>query len=229
MVDDGPVLEDRTIPLRGMRGMIADKLVESLATAAQLTHHATADATSLLRRKLEMEREGTKVSIEDLLLHCVVRVIARHPEINGRVEGREIRLSRSIDLGVAIALPGNLLVAPAIFDCAGRSAGDLRTARRDLAERARTNKLSVTETTAGTFTVSNLGLTRVEQFTPILNAPQIAILGVGRIAPRAAAGEDGTVVLRPHVGLSLTFDHRAIDGLPAAEALSDLCEIVEAL
>lgn len=222
-------LEDRTIALRGVRGMTADKMVESLRTAAQLTHHGAADATGLQRRKGEAADAGTPLSVEDLLLWAVVQAIARHPGVNGTVEGREVRLSGSIDLCVAIALPGDRLVAPAIFDCASKTPEELRAARQDLAARARVNRLTMAEMTRGTFTVSNLGLTRVEQFTPILNAPQIAILGIGRIVPRAVAGEGGTPVLRPHVGLSLTFDHRAIDGAPAADALTGICEAVEAL
>ena len=92
--------------------------------------------------------------------------------------------------------------------------------------RARANTLTVPEMTGGSFTISNLGLSRVEQFTPILNTPQIGILGVGRIVETAVPGEDG-VVFRPFAGLSLTFDHRAVDGAPAADFLSDLCTEIE--
>ncbi|MEL6311461.1 MAG: 2-oxo acid dehydrogenase subunit E2, partial [Pseudomonadota bacterium] len=174
----GDVPTDTTIPLRGMRGMIADKMSESLATAAQLTHQATADASKLMARKAELTGQGTKVSVEDLVLEAVVRAIGTHPEINGTVVDREVRLSSEIDLGVAIALDGGLLVAPAMFDCGGKDAAALRELRQDLVARAKVNKLSVKEMTSGTFTVSNLGLTRVEHFTPIINVPQIAILGV---------------------------------------------------
>ena len=137
-----------------------------------------------------------------------------------------VHLSERIDLCVAIALPGNLLAAPAIFDAGGMSVAELRAARQDLSARAKANKLSVAEMTGGTFTVSNLGLSRVEQFTPILNTPQIGILGVGRIVETAVRGPEG-VAFRPFTGLSLTFDHRAIDGAPAADALSDLCSEIE--
>ena len=105
--------EVTTIPLKGVRGMIADRMVESLQTGAQLTHHASADATTLLEEKARMAEAGTTVSVEDLLMLSVIRALTNHPDANGRIEGKEIKLSDTVDLSVAIALPGNLLVAPA--------------------------------------------------------------------------------------------------------------------
>jgi pyruvate dehydrogenase E2 component (dihydrolipoamide acetyltransferase) len=219
----------KTVPLKGVRGMIADAMVKSLSTAAQLTHHGSADASALLAEKARLAKAGTKVSVEDLLMLAVVRALSSNPGANGKVEGKEIKLHDSVDLSVAIALPGNLLVAPAIFDASAMSVEELRAARQDLAARAKTNKLSVTEMTGGTFTISNLGLTRVEHFTPILNAGQICILGVGRMTDRAVRGDDGSLDLRPHVGLSLTFDHRALDGAPAGDLLTSICEEIEGI
>ncbi|GMG83157.1 hypothetical protein LNKW23_23700 [Paralimibaculum aggregatum] len=219
----------RVVPLKGVRGMIADRMVESLATAAQLTHHASAEATALLAEKARLAEAGTRASVEDLLMLAAVRALKRHPDINGRVEGREVHLAAGIDLSVAIALPGNLLVAPAIFGAGEMAVSELRAARQDLAARARANRLSVAEMTGGTFTVSNLGLTRVEQFTPIINAPQIAILGIGRLVDRAMPSAAGGMEMRPFVGLSLTFDHRAIDGAPAGEVLSTICTEIEGI
>ncbi|MDD9745285.1 MULTISPECIES: 2-oxo acid dehydrogenase subunit E2 [Marinovum] len=217
----------RSVPLKGVRGMIADRMVQSLQTGAQLTHHASADASVLLAEKARMAEAGTKVSVEDLLMLAVIRALTNHPDANGRVEGKEIKLSDTVDLSVAIALPGNLLVAPAIFGASAMTVSELRAARQDLAARAKANKLSVSEMTGGTFTVSNLGLTRVEHFTPIINAPQICILGVGRLTDRALRGPDGGIELRPHVGLSLTFDHRALDGAPAGDLLTEICVEIE--
>lgn len=216
------------VPLRGVRAMIADKMVKSLAEAAQLTHHASADLGGLLARKAVLADTGVKVSVEDLLIETTLAVIARHRDINGTVVGREIHLSRPVHLSVAMQMPGNLLVAPAIFDADQRGLEGIRAARHDLAARAKTNKLTASEMTGGTFTISNLGVSRVHYFTPILNTPQIAILGIGCTQERAVATADG-VAFRPFVGLSLTFDHRAIDGAPAAAFLSDLCETLESL
>lgn len=215
------------VPLKGVRGMIADAMVKSLATAAQLTHHGSADATALMAEKQRLAEAGTKASVEDLLMLAVIRALKAHPEANGRVEGKEVHLHPGVDLSVAIALPGNLLVAPAIFGAGEMDVAELRAARQDLAARAKTNKLSVSEMTGGTFTISNLGLTRVEHFTPIINAQQICILGIGKLTDRAVRGADGGIELRPHVGLSLTFDHRAIDGGPAGDVLTAICNEIE--
>lgn len=215
------------VPLRGARGMIADKMLASLQGAAQLTHHARADMTALLAAKAKYKTQGVALSVEDLLMGAVVQTLKHHPDINGTMQGREVHLSSGVDLGVAIALPGNLLAAPAIFGAGDMTLPELRSARRDLAERARTNKLSVAEMTGGTFTISNLGLSRVEQFTPILNTPQIGILGVG-CAVETAVREGDALVWKTFTGLSLTFDHRAIDGAPAANFLTALCETIEA-
>ena len=218
---------ERRVPLRGVRGMIADKMAKSLQEAAQLTYHATLDASQLMAKKNRLKSADVAASIEDLLIDAVVRTIPGFPDINGRMDGREIVLSDAVHLSVAMALPGNLLVAPTIFDAHTMAIAELRAARQDLAARAKSNKLSVTEMTGGTFTVSNLGLTRVEHFTPIINTPQIAILGVGRMVERAVRDADGNLAWRPHMGLSLTCDHRAIDGSPSADFLTALCERIE--
>ncbi len=223
MSDDGTV-----VPLRGVRGMVADKMVKSLHEAAQLTHHATCDASGLLAIKQALADGGDKVSVEDLLIHTLVTVLKHHHGINGILTDREIHLSPQVHLSIAIALPDNLLVAPAIFNADQLSILELAAARHDLTARARTNKLTVKEMTGGTFTLSNLGTTRVEQFTPILNTPQIGILGVGCMVDKPVRKPDG-LAWKPYMGLSLTFDHRAIDGAPAAQFLSDLCETIEAL
>lgn len=219
----------KAVSLGGIREMIAQKMVQSLHDAAQVTLHGSCDATALLARKSTLEAAGEKVSVEDLLMFCLVDTLKRHPQINGTLTGKELRLSSSVDLCVAISLPENVLVAPAIFGAGEMPVSELRAARHDLAGRAQSNTLSVREMTGGTFTISNLGLTRVEHFTPILNIPQIGILGIGRMVEQAARSASGKVSFRPFIGLSLTFDHRAISGAPAGDVLSDLCETIETL
>ena len=207
--------------------MIADKMVSSLRETAQLTHHATADASALVTAKERFDRSGQKTSIEDLAMFAVIRTLVDFQELNARLEQGAINTSRPVHLCVAIGLPNNLLVAPAIFDAQSLSLAELRAARQDLAARARTNGLSVREMTGGTFTISNLGLTRVEHFTPILNAPQVAILGLGRMVEKPVKDQEGKIAFVPHIGLSLTFDHRAVDGAPAAAFLTAVCERLE--
>ena len=219
--------EGRTVPLRGARGMIADKMVASLRDAAQLTHHARADVSALLAAKEALAQDGVKASVEDLMMAAVVRVLKRHPDINGVVRDRTVHLSERIDLCVAIALPGNLLAAPAIFDAGGKSVAELRAARQDLSARAKTNKLSVAEMTGGTFTISNGGVFGSLLSTPILNPPQSAILGMHRIEKRPIVDEKGEIVVRPMMYLALTYDHRIIDGREAVTCLRTMKERLE--
>jgi len=221
--------EETIIPLRGMRGMIADNMHKSLLGSAQLTHHAECDATELLACKKRLEIDDIRLSVEDLLIDCAVRALARHPGLNGRLEANEIHLFPAVHMSVAISLPGDLLVAPAIFDAQDMTLSRRAAARQDIVQRGRDGALSVKEMTGGTFTISNLGTTRVRFFTPILNPPQIAILGVGQTAPRPWVTDAGEIEIRPVMGLSLTFDHRAVNGAPAADFLTDLCATIETI
>lgn len=223
----GNALEERVIPLSGMKGMIAQKMVESLSTKAQLTHQASCDVTNLMRRKTLLAEQGIKISVEDALIDAVITTIKKHPGINGYVTDKEITVLPYMHIGVAVALEGDLLVAPAILNADAMSLSDRALARKDVIARARGNKLSVTEMTKGTFTLSNLGLSRVQHFTPILPAPQIGMLGIGEIRKQYWEVESGELEIRPIMGLSLTFDHRAINGGPAADFLSDLCRTIE--
>lgn len=217
----------KVIPLRGVRGMIADNMRKSLDEAAQLSHHADCDATALFETKARLAEQGIKVSIEDLIAQALITTLARHPDVNGRVEGREIQLNSAVNLSFAMTLPGNLLVAPTLFNTDSQSLMERSDARRELQTRARTGKLSVPEMTGGTFTISNLGLSRVRHFTPIVNLPQIAILGIGETRLKPWVMPDGQISVRRIMGLSLSFDHRALDGGPAGAFLSDLCDQIE--
>ncbi|AHB47359.1 acetoin dehydrogenase [Hyphomicrobium nitrativorans NL23] len=218
--------EDRILPLAGMRGMIASKMKESLASSAQLTHIADCDQSALIVAKARLSERGIKASLEDLLIDAVIATLRKHPALNATLEENQVRIKSSINVSCAIALPGDLLVAPTILSADAMSLAERIAARRDLVERARTNKLSVKEMTAGTFTISNIGLTRVRYFTPILNMPQVAILGVGEASLRPWI-VGGQLEARPIMGLSLTFDHRAVNGAPAGAFLTDLCEAIE--
>ncbi len=217
---------DKVIPLGGMKAMIAGKMVESLQTAAQLTHQAEADITSLLAMKDVLAGQGTKVSFEDLLIEAVIKSLRKFPGLNGTLEDKKITHRSDINMATAVALPGDLLVAPTIIGAGSMNLAERAAARRDVVDRALANKLSVKEMTAGTFTISNIGRSRVRFFTPIINVPQLAILGIGEAKPRPWV-IDGQIEIRPVMGLSLTFDHRAVNGAPAADFLTDLCQNIE--
>lgn len=217
----------KVTPLKGLRGMIANNMRRSLDEAAQLTHQAVCCVDNVWLRKRKMAEQGEKVSFEDLLADYVVDALRKHPVMNGRVEENEVRLSRSIDLSFAIALPGNKLMAPAIFSADQKSLHERAAARKDVVERAKVGKLTVSEMTGGTFTLTNLGRSRVRHFTPIINLPQIAILGIGETYNQLELSESGELLTKKMMGISLTFDHRAVDGGPAADFLTDLCLEIE--
>lgn len=221
--------ERREAPLRGMRGMIASKMLQSLQASAQLTHHAGARLDALQALRARCRRTGRPVpSLQDLLLRLVVGTLADFPALNATLEENRIVEHAAVHLGLAIPLPDDLLVAPALFDAQRLGLGELPGARRALTEKARAGRLGVRELTGATFTVTNLGRSRVFHFTPILNLPQVAILGIGGVETRAVPVSDGWRAAEV-IGLSLTFDHRAVNGAPAAAFLDALCERIEGL
>lgn len=198
----------------GVRGVIARRMADSLATTAQLSFFADADAAAMTAARAAWKAAGTRVGYEDLVIHALARILPGFPLMNAHEVEGEVVPQADIHVGVAIALPGALVV-PAVFDCAGKDVATIAAERASLVERAPKNRLTVREMSAATISISNLGQTRVRHFTPILNRPQTAIVGLGTI------GRDSTM------GLSLTVDHRAIDGAPAGAFLTALCEALE--
>jgi pyruvate dehydrogenase E2 component (dihydrolipoamide acetyltransferase) len=195
---------------------------ESLENTAQLSFFCDIDASKLVTTRLEWKAAGVKLGFEDLVIKALADVLPDFPLFNALETQAGIEQYRELHIACAIGLPG-ALVAPAIFNVEKRSVEQIAHAREDLIARAKVNRLSVREMTGGTITVTNLGLTRVRHFTPILNFPQQAIVALGQIAPRPwVDGDMQTLVVRPVMGLSLTVDHRVIDGSPAGEFLSAL-------
>jgi pyruvate dehydrogenase E2 component (dihydrolipoamide acetyltransferase) len=221
------VADIRRTPLRGMRAMIAGAMRKSLDEAAQLSHQGECDVTALLEHKAALDEAGIRVSLEDLLAHGLIRALRRHPLLNGRLEGNEILHYGAVHLSFAMALSETQLVAPALFDAERLSLTELAAARKALVARARAGRLSVSEMTGGTFTLTNLGRSRVRFFTPVINLPQLAILGIGETRRVPVVGADGEIRMRSLMGLSLTFDHRAVDGGPAAAFFDTLCRLLE--
>jgi len=215
------------VPLKGMRKMIAAKMLESLQTTAQLTHHAECRLDALKARRAELKAAGSAVSVQDLVLLKVIETLKAHPGLNATLADEVIHHHAAVHLGLAIPLPGDLLVAPALFNAEQLDGEELCQARKALVEKALASKLSVKELTGATFTVSNLGLSRVHHFTPVLNPPQVAILGIGGVQRRLELSASGALVEVEWLGLSLTFDHRAVNGAPAADVLDDLCRRIE--
>lgn len=221
------LLQDKIQRIGGMRRMIADKMMQSLQSTAQLSFHAECDATSLFTTRNRLKKEGLQVGVEDLVIVALASTLRSHPEINGHIVEKEIRWRASVNISIAIALPDGL-VAPTLFDCQDLSLAELSGKRRSLIDRAFNHTLSVSEMADGTITISNMGSTRVQYFTPVLNAPQLAIIGLGR-AERRPVVVESEIMVRPILPISLTVDHRVIDGDPAGRFLSSFCEALECI
>ncbi len=218
------------IPLTGMRKVIFDRLGESWRSAARVTLFAEADVTRLVALREERlprweAESGLKISYNDLILKGVAVALQERPRINCTLTREGIRVHREVHLGFAVDL-GEGLVAPVIRDAHKKSLLEMAKEARVLAEKARSGRLAPQDLEGGTFTVTNLGGLGVELFTPIINPPQGAILGVGKIVEKPVVLHGG-IHIRAMMGLSLVFDHRLIDGAPAAQFLARLKELFE--
>lgn len=214
-------------PFSNVRKVIAKSMHASLSEMAQLTLNSSFDATALLayREKLKAGAEAVglgKITINDMVLYAVSRVLPNHPEINANVVDNTFRKFKHANIGMAVDTDRGLLV-PVIFGSEKLTLAELAQKTKEAAGKAREGKLSPDDMSGGSFTVSNLGSMGVESFTPVINPPQTAILGVCCTTNRVKA--DGSVY--PAMGLSLTFDHRAVDGAPAAKFLKELCVALE--
>lgn len=204
------------VPLSGVRRVIAARMSEAAATAAPVTLHAWADARSLTetRRRLALQWGGAGPTFTDLLMAVVARSLPDHSDLNATFDGETITRHAEIHLGLAVDTPRGLLV-PVVRNADQLGLGALAAESARLAEACRDGSVLPDELRGATFTLTNLGAFGIEHFTPILNLPQVAILGIGSIRPRPVA-DDAATTLLPHIGLSLTVDHRVVDGAPAA-------------
>jgi pyruvate dehydrogenase E2 component (dihydrolipoyllysine-residue acetyltransferase) len=205
-------------------------MLESLQTAAQLTLTTEVDMEEAVRLRNEVgpeleRRDGARPTYTDLIVRAVAVALREHPAINARWEGEGVRRLAEIHVGVAVALDEGLVV-PVIRHADRAPLGQISVALRDLSERARGMRLRPDEMQGHTFTVTNLGMFDVDAFTPVLNLPEAAMLGVGRLHRRPLALGD-RVEIHTTAVLSLTFDHRVVDGAPAAQFLQRLKHILE--
>ncbi len=219
-----------TVPLRGMRGRVAERMFQSWNTIPRVTEVMQVDMSATVAFREAMlgqweQQYGLRLSLNDMLLKAVAVALQRHPRLNATLVDQEVRLHNSVNLGVAVNLDEGLIV-PVLFHAEQKDLGQIARESRILAEKARAGRLQIDEITDGTFTVTNLGTTGIELFTPIINPPQVAILGVGMVQRRPVVLGDA-LAIRPSVYLSLVFDHRAVDGVPAANFLQELKHLLE--
>jgi len=212
----------RSIPVRGMRKTIAARMHQSLRDTAQLTISTEADVTAAVDFRARQGRDFD-FTYTDLLIHAVARALLRHPRMNSRLSEDAIVMLPEVNIGMAVALDEGLIV-PVIRAADRRNLREIAGATKELGEKARTGGLKLEDVSGGTFTVTNLGTWGVDAFTPILNLGETGILGVGRIVEKPAVFR-GEISRRSMLTLSLTFDHRVIDGAPAASFLQSVIEI----
>jgi pyruvate dehydrogenase E2 component (dihydrolipoamide acetyltransferase) len=220
-----PLSSARIIPLEGMRKAIADNMHASLQSAAQLTTFTEVDVTEMVRFRDMMRAEfarddAVKISYNDIIVMATVRALMRHPIMNSTLVGEEILLHDTVNMGIAVALPEGLIV-PKLRNADRKSLLEIAKEVRELAQKARDGALAVEEVTDGTFTISNVSMLGMDGFTPVLNPPETGILGVGRVIQKPAVFM-GEIAIRQMMTLSLTFDHRVVDGAPAMTFLRDL-------
>jgi pyruvate dehydrogenase E2 component (dihydrolipoamide acetyltransferase) len=222
------------VPLSNVRRIIAKAMHNSLQNSAQITHHMSADVRHLLdaRQKIKSELSTDKnqpdITLNDMVCWCVIKSLEKFPDVNSHFLGDSIRTFRAVHLGLAVDTPRGLMV-PVLKNAGSLDLPKLSRELKSLADSCRKGNVNpeLIQSTAATFTVSNLGNYGVEMFTPVINLPQAAILGVCTIINRPADLGNHTFGFVPYIGLSLTYDHRAVDGGPATLFLKEIKEQIE--
>ena len=223
------------VPLSNVRKIIAGAMYRSLQNSAQLTHHLSANVAGMLqlRRQVKLKQEGGypyNITLNDMVCYAVIQSLQLHRGANAHFLNENIRMFDRVNLGLAVDTDRGLMV-PALLNADRFTLPELSVRLKDIADKSKKGSISpdLIVPEAATFTVSNLGNYGVEMFTPVINLPQVAILGVNTIIQRPATLADGTFGFQPFMGLSLTYDHRALDGGPATLFLAEIKKQIEQL
>ena len=213
--------------LGGIRQTIATRMMQSLQNMAQVTLTTEVDVSDAMQLREGLARHWHEAGLSPLhlVLKATARALKEHPRMNAIQREHEIELVQEINVGVAVSLPEGLMV-PTIRRADEKPLAQLATETHELANKAREGRASYEEVTGGTFTITNLGPYGIDAFTPIINAPQVGVLGVGRVVEKPVVYQ-GEITKRSMMCLSLTFDHRVIDGAPAAEFLQAVTTYLE--
>ena len=233
---DAPELSaDGVVPLTGIRGAVATRMLQSIQTTAQVTLTTEAIVTEAMRLRRGLSRHhaeeaGGNIGPLPVVVKATAEALRRHPRMNaiettGADGTAQVQMLSEINIGLAVALEEGL-VTPVIRGADGKSLAQLAAENRDLAARTREGRTRPEEISGGTFTITNLGANDIDGFTPIINPPQVGILGVGRVVEKPVI-VNGDIVKGETMYLSLTFDHRVIDGAPAAEFLQTVKGLLE--
>ena len=225
-----PAAAYEDVALPNIRKVIAKSMHASLSEMAQLTHSFSFDATQVMAYRKIVKENAEKlglanITFNDIILFAVSRVILNYKDLNAHFLGDKMRYFTDVNLGMAVDTPRGLLV-PTIFGANKMSLNEIAIAAKDLAKQAQEGTISPDLLSGASFTVSNLGTFGVEHFTPVINPPQTGILGVNNIRTKLKM-VDGEAVPYQAMGISLTYDHRALDGAPASRFAQELCKTLE--
>ena len=226
-VEIPPEVEYEERPLSRMRQTIARRMAESKRTVPhfELTVDIDMAEALKLRQALNEVLEGAKITVTDLVVKAAAIALRKHPELNASYAGDKVRLYKRINIGIAVAIEEGL-VTPVVTDCDTKPLPEIAREAHEKAERARAGRLKPEDVVQGTFTVSNLGMFEVEQFTAIINPPEAAILAVGSLEKRPVVKED-QIVISDRMKVTLGIDHRVVDGAQAARFLQTFKQLME--
>ena len=218
---------DTGVKLSGMRKVVAERMLQSHTEIPPVTQNTKVDVTELMKfRKDLLAKTGKKYSVNDLVLKATAKVLRQHPEILVSYDGNQMIQHTHVNLGMAVALDAGLIV-PVIRDADKMGLDELSATAKDLATRAKENKLTPDEYKGSTFSVSNLGMFGIETFTPSVNQPNAAILGVCSIEDELQMDDEGNISKHQVMRLSFTLDHRLMDGAVAAKFAMDLRDLLQ--
>ena len=217
--------EDKVIPISGMRKVIADNMMNSVQSMAHAYHKVAVDMSEAKLIRAAFKKAEKKVSFNDIIIMALGRALQEHPRMNAWVEDGKITEKGSVNVGIAVAVDNGLIV-PTVRDVQNMTIGEIHDESARLIAKTKAGGLKKEEYSGATFTVSNLGLFGIDEFTAIVNPPQVGILAVGSMTDTPVV-RDGQIVIRPMMNLVLTYDHRVIDGAPAAQFLSRVKELLE--
>ncbi len=217
--------EAQRVPMSGMRKTIAQRMHDSLQTNAQTSHRVTVDMNQVAEMRAQLKKSGRKVSYNDIIAYATCKALTEFPAINAELSGNEIIQKPFVNLGVAVALDSGLIV-PVLRDADRKNLMELSAAIREKGEAARSGRLSPDDYQGGSFTLSNLGMYGLDDFVAIINPPEAGILAVGAVRETPAV-VDGALCVRLQMTLTFSYDHRIVDGAPAAQFLMRIKELLE--
>ena len=213
-----------SLPFTGLRQMIAERMMESLHGMAQVTESTEVDVSELVKMRVQLKTKFD-LTYTDIIVKAVTIALKEYPLLNSTQVGDEIHLLDDIHIGIAVALDDGLMV-PVVRNADQLTLREIARETKRLAEGARAGTLGMEDVSGSTFTITNLGMFGIDSMTPIVNPPEVAILGVGRIIVKPAVFQD-EIVKRSLMILSLSFDHRIVDGAPASAFIKTLAGLLE--